>query len=165
MHFLTGACRIYNCTRCKPRSGRRNRFENGTQAEPAPELSLRMAVDELPAGELQNAAVISIIQRWAQRNPEVAAAWVGQFQAEPLRRVATRNLVDVWSEGSWDGPARWLDGPTVTDLRDAGESLLAHKLAVLDTTIATEWAKVIIDPALRQSTLLAISEMADNSAR
>ena len=129
-------------------------------AELAPEFSLRLAANELPAGELQNTAVISIIQRWAQRNPEAAAAWVGQFQAEPLGRIAVRNLVDVWSESSWDGPAQWLVDLVNPDLRDAGLSLLARKLAVVDRANATEWARMIATPGLRESTQLAILEMA-----
>lgn len=125
----------------------------------APEFSLRLAIEQLPAGALQNGVVISIIQRWAQKDPAAAAMWVGQLRAEPLGRIAVRNLIDVWSEFSWDAPADWLVGLTDADLRDAGLCLFVRKVAVFDLAKAVAWAEIIGDSGLRRATHVAILQM------
>jgi hypothetical protein len=57
-------------------------------AEQNPEAAATLAVEKLPPGRLQEDAVISIVQRWAQQQPEVAIAWVEQFPETPLRTLA-----------------------------------------------------------------------------
>lgn len=51
-----------------------------------------LAVKELPAGRLQADAVVSIVQRWVQQSPAVAADWVQQFPDGDLRDAAIENL-------------------------------------------------------------------------
>jgi hypothetical protein len=99
-------------------------------SESVPELSLRMAIEKLSAGERQNRSVIAILQRWAQQDPESAADWVARFPTEPLGRIAVRNLVDIWSEQGWDAPAQWLAGLHNQDLRETGAHLLRCKQAL-----------------------------------
>lgn len=67
--------------------------ETVSWAEQNPEAAATLAVEQLPAGRLQNDAVVSIIQRWAQQQPETAAAWVEQFPNGPLRDAAEENLL------------------------------------------------------------------------
>lgn len=52
-----------------------------------------LAAKELPAGRLQADAVVSIVQRWAQRSPADAAGWVLQFPEGDLRDTAMDTLV------------------------------------------------------------------------
>lgn len=59
-------------------------------SEPVPAANL--ALDELPPGRLLDDTVISIVQRWAQKNPAAATAWVEQFPAGSLRDTAMENL-------------------------------------------------------------------------
>ena len=51
-----------------------------------------LAANELPTGRLQADAVVSIVQRWAQRAPADAANWVLQFPDGELRDAAMENL-------------------------------------------------------------------------
>lgn len=62
-------------------------------SESAPESAATLAVESLPPGRLLDDTVVSIVQRWAQRQPEAAAAWVEQFPEGPLRAAAVENLL------------------------------------------------------------------------
>ena len=77
-------------------------------AKQAPESAATLAVQELPAGRLQEDTVVSIIQRWAEQQPEAAAAWVALFPEGPLRNVAIENLVVQWSQKDAAGAQQWL---------------------------------------------------------
>lgn len=52
-----------------------------------------LAAMELPAGRLQADAVVTIVQRWAQRSPADAAGWVLQFPDGDLRDTVMDTLV------------------------------------------------------------------------
>ena len=67
-------------------------------ADRDPVSAATLAVDELSPGRTQNDAVVSIVQRWVQQQPEEAAAWVEQFPAGELRLAAIENVVRIWSE-------------------------------------------------------------------
>jgi hypothetical protein len=62
-------------------------------AEQNPEAAATLAVDQLPAGRLQEDTVVSIVQRWAQSDTVAAATWVAQFPEGSLRKTAVENLV------------------------------------------------------------------------
>jgi len=57
-----------------------------------PVAGATLAAKELPAGRLQADAVVSIVQRWAQRSPADAAGWLLQFPEGELRDAAMENL-------------------------------------------------------------------------
>lgn len=57
-----------------------------------PQAAAEIAVNDLPAGRLQNDTVMAIVERWAQSQPEAAAAWVGQFPEGELKQTATGYL-------------------------------------------------------------------------
>ena len=62
-------------------------------SESKPESAATLAVENLPTGRLLDDTVVSIVQRWAQRQPEAAAAWVEQFPEGTLRVTAMENLI------------------------------------------------------------------------
>lgn len=64
-------------------------------AESAPESAATLAVETLPPGRLLDDTVVSIVQRWAQQQPEAAAAWVEQFPEGELKVAATDNLLAI----------------------------------------------------------------------
>jgi hypothetical protein len=76
-------------------------------AQQNPVMAATVAVEKLPAGQLQEGAVISIIERWAQRDPEAAAEWVAQFPASPLRATAIENLMRQWSQIDAESAEQW----------------------------------------------------------
>lgn len=79
-----------------------------TWSDQDPEAAATLAIEELPAGRLQNDTVISIIQRWAQQQPEAAAAWVAQFPEGPVRAAAIENLIVQWSQKDAAAAQLWL---------------------------------------------------------
>ncbi|MDB6016297.1 MAG: hypothetical protein JWR19_786 [Pedosphaera sp.] len=77
-------------------------------ADQDPESAATLAVTELPAGRLQQDTVISIVERWAQQQPETAAAWVEQFPEGALREAAIQNLIAQWSQKAPAEAQQWL---------------------------------------------------------
>lgn len=53
-----------------------------------PAQAANLAVQALSPGRLQDNAIIAVVQRWAQKQPEAAAAWVNQFPRGLLRDTA-----------------------------------------------------------------------------
>jgi hypothetical protein len=59
-----------------------------------------MAALELSEGKVQDDAVVSIVQRWYQKDPEAAVAWVMSFAPGELRSAAIAAIgshLDQWS--------------------------------------------------------------------
>jgi hypothetical protein len=46
----------------------------------------------LPPGKIPSAAINSMVERWAQRDPQTARAWVEEFPEGTLRETARDNL-------------------------------------------------------------------------
>ena len=83
--------------------------------QPAAEL----AVTQLEPGVEQDRAAVSIVQKWAQTSPEVAAAWVVQFPDNPLRATAAENLAAIWSVRDPQAAAHWIASLPAGTFRDA----------------------------------------------
>lgn len=66
-------------------------------SESDPVAAATLATTEIPAGRTQSDAVIGIIERWGQQQPEQVAAWVETFPRNNLKSVAVENLVAMWS--------------------------------------------------------------------
>ena len=81
--------------------------ESVAWAEQDPSAAATLAVKELPAGRLQDDTVVSIVERWAQQQPEMAAAWVAQFPAGSLRTAAIENLIRQWSQKDEAATKQW----------------------------------------------------------
>ncbi|HSY18996.1 MAG TPA: hypothetical protein VK815_11705 [Candidatus Acidoferrales bacterium] len=47
-----------------------------------------LAINSLPAGEVQNKTVLAIVQRWGLKDAAAASAWVAQFPQGDLRQAA-----------------------------------------------------------------------------
>lgn len=53
------------------------------------------AIESLPPGEVQNAAVSAVVVRWAMLDRNAAQAWVEQFPASDLREKLLESLKDI----------------------------------------------------------------------
>lgn len=62
-----------------------------------PVAAATLAAKGLPPGRQQADAVIAIVQRWAQTDPQAAAQWVAEFPESTLRATALDNLANLWA--------------------------------------------------------------------
>ncbi len=62
-------------------------------AQDAP-AAATMAASALPPGGEQDRTAVAIVQRWAQTEPEAAAAWVAQFPDTPAKAAAETYLLE-----------------------------------------------------------------------
>ncbi|HLP77897.1 MAG TPA: hypothetical protein VK327_13370, partial [Candidatus Paceibacterota bacterium] len=67
-------------------------------SETEPEAAATFAVKTLPPGRLLEDTVVSIAQRWAQQQPQLAAAWVAQFPPGNLKAAAAENVAAMWAQ-------------------------------------------------------------------
>jgi len=88
-----------------------------------------LAANALGAGEEQNRAAVSIVQRWAQTSPQAAAAWVAQFPDIPSRAVAVENLLAIWTAQDTEAAGKWVRELPVGSLRELGITSYAQALA------------------------------------
>ena len=65
--------------------------------EREPVMAATLAAKELPPGRPQSDAVVSIVQRWGQVDPQAAARWVAGFPESMLRDAALDCLSRLWS--------------------------------------------------------------------
>ncbi len=97
-----------------------------------------LAVNDLVAGEEQDRAVVSIVQRWAQNSPSAVASWVAQWPDAPVRDAATQNLLALWTGQDSQAAAAWLDGLPEGALRTTGVAAYTQALADRDPRSATD---------------------------
>jgi hypothetical protein len=101
-----------------------------------------LAAQTLPPGSERDRAVVSIVQRWAQNAPSVAASWVAQWPDTPARDAATHDLVALWTVQDSQAAATWLSGLPGGALRNTGFSDYRQALAERDrnaaATVVTE---------------------------
>lgn len=76
-------------------------------SENDPVAAATVATSEIPAGRAQSDAVVGIIERWAQNQPEQAAAWVEQFPDNDLKSTAVENVVAMWSLSDSQKAEQW----------------------------------------------------------
>jgi hypothetical protein len=97
-----------------------------------------LVVNRLAAGNEQDRAVVAIVQRWAQYDPQAAAGWVSQFPDISSRDAAVRNLMALWTVQDAEAAALWLSELPVGPMRDAGIAAYAETLADGDRTSRTD---------------------------
>ena len=95
-----------------------------------------LAANALGAGDEQDRAAVSIVQRWAQNSPQAAASWVAQFPDIPARDAAVENLLALWTAQDAEAAGNWLRELPAGPLRDVGITAYAQALADRDRTSA-----------------------------
>jgi hypothetical protein len=104
-----------------------------------------LAVRTIGAGDEQDRAVVSILQRWAQNSPSAAASWVAQWPDTPARDAATQNLLALWTVQDSQAAATWLYEMPEGALRNIGISGYSQALADRDRTSAAALATDPVD--------------------
>jgi len=105
-------------------------------AEQDPAAAATLAASSLWAGEEQDRAAVSIVQRWAQNSPQAAASWVAQFPDMPSRDAAVSNLLALWVARDAEAAKTWLSELPVGTLHDFGIAAYTQALADRDRTLA-----------------------------
>lgn len=90
-----------------------------------PDQAARLTLTQLTPGPGQDRAIVGVVQRWAQSDPELAAAWVRRFPAGRIQRPAVENLVRIWARSDPPAAAAWVQGLPLGELRDEAELVLA----------------------------------------
>jgi hypothetical protein len=117
-----------------------------------------LALESLAPGKPQEDAVVGIVQRWAQMEPEKAAAWVLEFPAGALRDTSLEELVQLWADQRADQAEHWLGALDLGPVRDVAVGAYVTKIAPRFPELAAYWATNITDEALRTRELEAIGE-------
>jgi hypothetical protein len=91
--------------------------------------AVMLAVNGLVAGEEQDRAAVSIVQRWAQHSPQGAAFWVSQFPDIPSRDAVAQDLLALWTIQDAVAAGDWLRELPPGPLRDVGMTAYAQALA------------------------------------
>lgn len=85
-----------------------------------------LTASSIPAGGTQERAVVAVVQRWAQQDPEAAANWVAAFPQGTLQDIALENLVINWAHGDRQAAADWISTLEAPALRALGAAALAR---------------------------------------
>ena len=117
-----------------------------------------LAVNGLPPGRARDDAVVGIVQRWVQSEPQRAAAWVTDFPAGSLRDAAVENLVKLWTDQDAAQVAQWLNGLESGPGRDFAIETYVSKITPAFPESAAHWAESIEDEASRQRQMEAVGE-------
>jgi hypothetical protein len=131
-------------------------------ADSDPSAAARYALENLPPGRLLDNALVGIVQRWTQRAPAAAAAWVARFPEGPLRDASMENVTKLWTNQDPQAPGPWLKSITAGTSRDNAIRAYAEQLAPSSPTAAAEWAATIDNPELREKQLAQIREMGNH---
>ena len=98
-------------------------------------------------------AVVTTVQRWAQKDAHAAARWVTAFEDPRLLRVAMGPLVDLWFKQEADAARTWIDGLPAGPAKDEACAAYAITLAPISPDEAREWADRIAGPDLGRETV------------
>ena len=118
-----------------------------------PVAAASLALDTLPPGKPQSDAVVGIVQRWTQQNPESASAWVSAFPEGELRNVVVENFIKLWAQRDPRAAGDWLNTMAAGPGRDSGLRAFAEQIGPQSPRTAAKWASAITDPQMRVAQL------------
>lgn len=126
--------------------------------ESDPAAAANFALESLRPGRNQDDAVVGIVQRWVQKKPDEAAAWVAQFPEGNLRATAMQELVKLWADRNLEQAGQWLAGLGMGSSRDRAVGAYVGKLTAQSPVLAAQWAENIGELALRQREMETVGE-------
>lgn len=128
-------------------------------AEKDPAAAATLAAQSMPAGRAQDDAVVGIVQRWVQQEPEQAAVWVAAFPEGNLRDTALEAVVKLWADRDLTDAGAWVNSLSERAGSDVAIAAYVEKLAVQFPEMAVEWAQEIRSPVLRDERLVHLAEL------
>lgn len=115
-------------------------------SEVDPASAATSAMTSLEPGRRLNDTLISIVQRWAQNDPEPVADWILAFPAGELRDTASEELVKQWSQKDIGKAGQWIDGIEDLQVKDIAIATMAGQLGLQAPQAAGDWLLRISDP-------------------
>ena len=115
-------------------------------SESDPASAAKLAIDALPPGKAQNDVLVSIVQRWTQKDPGAVAAWVSAFPEGALRSAAMENFVKLWADGNARPAGEWLNGLAPSPSRNNALRAYSEQIAPSSPRDAAAWASAISGP-------------------
>ena len=106
-------------------------------ADSEPAAAANVAVGAFPAGKPQEDAVMGIVQRWVQKQPEEVGNWVLKFPAGALQDTAMTEVIKLWVDQDPERAGEWVKGLS-QPLRDQAVAANAEKLAVITPASVTK---------------------------
>ena len=98
-------------------------------AETDPAAAGAFASESMAPGVNRNIALVSVIQRWAQQQPESAGKFVLGLAEVDVQKNAAAELVAIWADRDTQPPAEWIQALPFSPLRDACTDRLAREIA------------------------------------
>jgi hypothetical protein len=95
-------------------------------ANQEPGQAALLTASSIPAGGTQERAVVAVVQRWAQQDPEAAGNWVAAFPQGTLQDIALENLVINWAHSDRQAASDWIGTLDAPALRALGGAALAR---------------------------------------
>jgi hypothetical protein len=129
-----------------------------TWGENDPVLASSLAISSLTPGREQNDAVVGIVQRWTQKDPGRAAAWVEKFPESELRNTALNEVVRLWTDNDLIKSGEWVKALPAGPARYLAIETYVGKAAKLDPGSTASWVLQIQDKALRERQMERVGE-------
>lgn len=128
-------------------------------SESDPVAGATLAVEQLPAGRLQNDALVSIVERWVQVDPRAASDWVATgFPEGELRGTAATELMKIWAERDMMQAGNWLAELEPGPLADAALDAYVRKLLLYAPGIAADLTEWVTDRTAREGLAAAVMD-------
>lgn len=90
-----------------------------------------------------DAAVVTTVQRWVQKDAGAAAQWVATFDDARLLHEAMHPLIDLWTKQEPSAPSAWIEGLPSGLTKDEACAAYAMALAPSAPEEARKWAAKI----------------------
>jgi hypothetical protein len=110
-------------------------------------------IADLPAGEMQNRAAMSVVANWASQDPKAAANWAADFPADGLRELGVREAMNSWSRVDADGALDWAKKLPNPDARDVALKSYAESVAYWAPDRTAAMVDMIQDPVRREQSM------------
>lgn len=113
-------------------------------------------VANLPAGETQNRAAMSVVAYWANQNPRAAADWAATFPEENLCELGVRETVNAWSRMDAEASLDWVKRLSDAGIRDVALKSYTESLAYWAPEKSAGLVDLIEDPVRREQSMESI---------
>ena len=121
----------------------------GTWAQQSPQDAAAYA-GQLPT-ELQEGAVRSVVQAYAEQDPTTGAKWLSAFPEGELRDSAQAAFVNQWAQTDATAAAQWLRTQPESASRQIAIQEFTRSVSYREPASAWQWAGSVADEGIRQN--------------